>query len=164
MSGQAGLYPGGRLRATTASVDALLARCYTRAQAGETATMQCLSCGHDNSDDALFCERCAGDLVALCPSCNRRNNPGVPYCRYCRTPLESESAQSTPQTTSVAPAQSTQQPTSFANGPHKVQKLLAEGGKKRGYLAHDSVLRGPLILGPSCVSGGCVVGKYASHS
>ena len=55
-------------------------------------------------------------------------------------------------------------PTSFANGRYQVKEFLGEGGRKRVYLAHDSALRGLLILGPSCVSGGCVVGEYASHS
>ena len=32
------------------------------------------------------------------------------------------------------------QPSSFADGRYKVQRSLGEGGKKRVYLAHDSVL------------------------
>jgi hypothetical protein len=32
------------------------------------------------------------------------------------------------------------QPISFANGRYQVEKFLGEGGKKRVYLAHDSVL------------------------
>ena len=32
------------------------------------------------------------------------------------------------------------EPTSFAGGRYQVKKLLGEGGKKRVYLAHDTVL------------------------
>ncbi|MCH8184704.1 MAG: protein kinase, partial [Chloroflexi bacterium] len=39
-----------------------------------------------------------------------------------------------------ADRQSTQHPTSFANGRYQVKEFLGEGGKKRVYRAHDSVL------------------------
>jgi len=32
------------------------------------------------------------------------------------------------------------QPTSFANGRYQIKKFLGEGGKKKVYLAHDTVL------------------------
>ncbi len=38
------------------------------------------------------------------------------------------------------PAAPTEQPTSFANGRYQVKEFLGEGGKKRVYRAHDSVL------------------------
>ncbi len=41
---------------------------------------------------------------------------------------------------SVVPAPRPAQPTSFANGRYEVQKFLGEGGKKRVYLAHDTIL------------------------
>ncbi len=41
---------------------------------------------------------------------------------------------------SVATASSETQPTSFANGRYEVKRFLGEGGKKKVYLAHDSLL------------------------
>ena len=46
-----------------------------------------------------------------------------------------------PTSTSRATASTaTEQPTSFANGRYKVKKFLGEGGKKKVYLAHDTLL------------------------
>jgi len=41
---------------------------------------------------------------------------------------------------SVAPADCTAHPTSFASGRYQVRELLGEGGKKKVYLAHDTLL------------------------
>ena len=38
-------------------------------------------------------------------------------------------------------------PTSFANGRYVVKRLLSEGGKKRGYLAHDTILDRDVAFG-----------------
>ena len=42
--------------------------------------------------------------------------------------------------------QSLQQPTSFANGRYQVKDFLGEGGRKRVYQAHDSVLDRDIAL------------------
>ena len=53
-------------------------------------------------------------------------------------------AASAPQTPSVQPLQTSppivSQPTSFASGRYQVKQFLGEGGKKRVYLAHDTLL------------------------
>jgi len=45
-----------------------------------------------------------------------------------------------PQPNAAPPPVSTPVPTSFANGRYAVKKFLGEGGKKKVYLAHDSLL------------------------
>ncbi|MCI0863815.1 MAG: hypothetical protein J4N69_06220, partial [Chloroflexi bacterium] len=51
-------------------------------------------------------------------------------------PASDQPAASTPGTS----AQTTDQPTSFANGRYQVRRFLGEGGKKKVYLAQDTTL------------------------
>jgi hypothetical protein len=44
------------------------------------------------------------------------------------------------ETRTPAPAPATSTPTSFAGGRYAVKRFLGEGGKKRVFLAHDSLL------------------------
>src|SRR5437870_38110 len=44
------------------------------------------------------------------------------------------------QAPSPAPSSAASDPTSFANGRYAVKRFLGEGGKKRVYLAHDTLL------------------------
>jgi len=49
----------------------------------------------------------------------------------------------TPETADISPAtiiSQPTQPTSFANGRYQVKRFLGEGGKKKVYLAHDTLL------------------------
>ena len=48
----------------------------------------------------------------------------------------SQPVASTPATSALPPSQ----PTSFANGRYQVQRFLGEGGKKKVYLAQDTLL------------------------
>ena len=50
------------------------------------------------------------------------------------------SSQPTAHAPATAPTATTGHPTSFANGRYQVKQLLGEGGKKKVYLAHDSLL------------------------
>ncbi len=50
------------------------------------------------------------------------------------------SAQSPRAPTAVAPTTTNDQPTSFANGRYQVKRFLGEGGRKRVYLAQDTLL------------------------
>ncbi|MCH8818490.1 MAG: protein kinase, partial [Chloroflexi bacterium] len=54
------------------------------------------------------------------------------------SPLTPVPEQSTPETT--PPKSDASTPTSFASGRYEVSKFLGEGGKKRVYLAHDTLL------------------------
>ena len=105
--------------------------------------MLCSSCGHENPDDAVFCEQCANDILPTCPSCQKQNTPGSRFCRFCRTPLEAETPSAQPMDLPKQPAEETpkhQTPTSFSDGRYVVEKFLGEGGKKMVYLAHDELL------------------------
>ncbi len=50
------------------------------------------------------------------------------------------SVQEQPSTSSDAPTKELGQPTSFANGRYEVKRFLGEGGKKKVYLAQDTLL------------------------
>ncbi|MCH7714070.1 MAG: protein kinase, partial [Chloroflexi bacterium] len=103
--------------------------------------MHCPSCGHDNREDALFCDRCGGEFSCVCPSCNRQNDPGARFCRYCRTALTPESSPVAAKPDGPTPGPpSSGEPTSFANGRYQVKRFLGEGGKKKVFLAQDTLL------------------------
>jgi class 3 adenylate cyclase len=99
----------------------------------------CPSCGHDNLDDARFCELCAAELGCVCAACATANQAGARFCRSCRAPLAPpESATpSEPQApvSTAAPA-----PSSFSGGRYQVKRFLGEGARKRAYLVHDNRL------------------------
>ncbi len=102
--------------------------------------MTCPRCGRANPDDVRFCNGCGVEFSSepACPRCERKNPRGSSFCNGCGQRL----AQPVPQPSLEAPP-STQPPpvpTSFASGRYQVKKFLGEGGKKKVYLAHDSVL------------------------
>ena len=98
--------------------------------------MKCPNCQAELPDNAKFCNRCGKSLQTelICSRCQHANPPGSSFCLQCGQPLMQTTAPVT-----QAP-QPTPQPTSFVNGRYKVKKFLGEGGKKKVYLAHDSVL------------------------
>ena len=64
------------------------------------------------------------------------NQAPASFCEECGRPLsKAETAIQAPATTPTPFV-----PTSFANGRYVVKKFLGEGGKKKVYLAHDTVL------------------------
>ena len=96
--------------------------------------MKCPHCQADNPEGAKFCVKCGKSLLIelTCPECGESSPPGSIFCKECGHAL-----------TEKAPAptkQPTPEPTSFAGGRYQVKKFLGEGGKKKVYLAHDTVL------------------------
>ncbi|MEA2422578.1 MAG: eukaryotic-like serine/threonine-protein kinase, partial [Thermoleophilaceae bacterium] len=93
--------------------------------------MSCPSCGHENPLDANFCGQCGAPLPrrATCTECGRENPPGLSFCRGCGAGLEAAAG------AADAPA-----PARLANGRYLISRYLGEGGRKRVYLAHDTIL------------------------
>lgn len=107
--------------------------------------MECPSCGHANPGDALFCMRCGTRLAVVCATCGRELPGDAVFCGYCGASVTAGQA-GTPGTTltesasSPIPTVASTQPASFAGGRYQVQRFLGEGGKKRVYLVHDTLL------------------------
>jgi hypothetical protein len=111
--------------------------------------MRCASCGQENRSDLTFCTSCGAKLEHICASCGAASRLGDRFCGRCGQPFDW--AQDKPFGEAPAPpapipslgqpaASGAPQPTSFANGRYQIEKFLGEGGKKRVYLAHDTLL------------------------
>jgi serine/threonine protein kinase len=66
----------------------------------------------------------------ICPKCGLANLPGSRFCDKCGQLLKEGDLKV------VTPAL----PSSFVSGRYKVKSFLGEGGTKKVYLAHDSML------------------------
>jgi len=98
--------------------------------------MKCPHCETENPDEAEFCIQCGlrviEDVLPSCPSCGTELPAGARFCFKCSHALaEPASKPSTP----LSP-----EPTSFAGGRYQVKKKLREGGKKKVYVTHDTIL------------------------
>ncbi len=60
--------------------------------------MRCASCGHENPDDAAFCEECGERLEQTCGSCGTANSPAARFCRRCGTSLGETGSVAAPET------------------------------------------------------------------
>ncbi len=49
--------------------------------------MNCVKCGHENDEDAEFCEKCGSALERVCPQCGNPIKPGASYCKKCGAPV-----------------------------------------------------------------------------
>ena len=103
--------------------------------------MKCPNCQTENPEESTFCIQCGGkiieDILQICPSCSSELPVGARFCNKCGQSLED---QSLPTSKPKPKKPSTIEPTSFADGRYQVKKLLGEGGKKKVYLAHDTLL------------------------
>jgi tetratricopeptide (TPR) repeat protein len=95
--------------------------------------MKCPKCDTENSHTAKFCTACGQQLQTemVCPQCHHTNKPTAKFCEECGHSLVELVLETTP---------SSHEPTSFANGRYQVRKFLGEGGKKKVYLVHDTLL------------------------
>jgi len=90
------------------------------------------------SDWAVVRDR-AQNVLALDPN----NRDAVTFTAAAERALGSQTASSSAQVSAPvtpSPVPTPDQPTSFANGRYQVKKFLGEGGKKKVYLAHDTLL------------------------
>jgi serine/threonine protein kinase/tetratricopeptide (TPR) repeat protein len=95
--------------------------------------MQCPKCQAELPDNAKFCGVCGQPLKAqhVCAQCGHVNPQDFQFCLQCGhslTELVSEGPQRSPEATS------------FADGRYQIKKFLGEGGKKKVYLVHDTLL------------------------
>ena len=108
--------------------------------------MTCVNCGKENREDAKFCDSCGTHLTLRCPSCEKELRQDARFCDSCGARVSDagvEAAVSPPvqeTTPQPEPTPNADQPTTFAEGRYEVAKFLGEGGKKKVYLAHDTML------------------------
>jgi ribosomal protein L40E len=100
--------------------------------------MKCPQCQADNPEGSAFCLKCGNSLQVetICPECGHKNLPDSTFCNKCGHALGETAKPKKPQPKKP----STIEPTSFAGGRYQVKKFLGEGGKKKVYLAHDTML------------------------
>jgi tetratricopeptide (TPR) repeat protein len=99
--------------------------------------MKCPKCGHANRKGSAFCGECGQPFITekACPQCNYVNPQSNKFCDKCgHSLIERASERLAP------PPPSAPQHTSFANGRYQVKRFLGEGGKKKVYLAYDTLL------------------------
>jgi tetratricopeptide (TPR) repeat protein/archaellum biogenesis ATPase FlaH len=95
--------------------------------------MKCPKCGYENPGRVRVCNECGTALKPklVCTQCGQKNPQRSKFCSECGHSL----VETTPEAAQPPP-----EPTSFANGRYQVEKLLGEGGKKKVYLVHDTLL------------------------
>jgi serine/threonine protein kinase/predicted RNA-binding Zn-ribbon protein involved in translation (DUF1610 family) len=95
--------------------------------------MKCPKCGYENPKGVRFCNGCGTELKPklVCPQCGQKNPQRSKFCNACGLSLV--------ETAPVAP-QPSPKPTSFGSGRYQVKKFLGEGGNKKVYLVHDTLL------------------------
>jgi tetratricopeptide (TPR) repeat protein len=95
--------------------------------------MKCPKCQAELPDNAKFCGVCGQSLKAerVCPQCGQANPQDFQFCLQCGHSLGEPVSETTPPS---------HEPTSFANGRYEVKESLGEGGKKKVYLTHDTLL------------------------
>ena len=118
--------------------------------------MNCSKCGQDNRLDARFCDSCGNSLLVICTSCDKELRPDAKFCDACGFRLgegsiaevnvalgtQIDTARVNPEGNGLPKivAENSSSPTSFSAGRYEVLKFLGEGGKKKVYLAHDTML------------------------
>jgi tetratricopeptide (TPR) repeat protein len=101
--------------------------------------MKCPNCQTENADSAKFCIACGQPLQVdlICSRCRHNNKLTAKFCEECGQPLgKLQTLQPAP----AAPSPPSPIPTSFVNGRYQVKKFLGEGGKKKVYLVHDTLI------------------------
>ena len=103
--------------------------------------MKCPRCQTENREGAEFCRGCGQSLLAelVCPQCGQVNLEGSSFCDKCGHALGEPAP--------IPPTPPSPEPTSFADGRYHVKRSLGEGGMKKVYLAHDTLLDRDVAFG-----------------
>lgn len=119
------------------------------------AGIQCSKCQFQNPEGFGFCGSCGEKLEQGCPSCGAQLISGFKFCGSCGQKIDDEFTSSSStnggsqsESSLLEPMQPAQIlsdkpefiPEEFANGRYRSTKFLGEGGKKKVYLAYDSLL------------------------
>src|SRR5438045_2872934 len=109
--------------------------------------MNCPSCGHLNPTQAKFCLECGARLALQCSTCGAQLPAGAKFCLECGAavaaalhPAAAPGAVDGSPGPIPSPPAAPPESSTFANGRYAVKRFLGEGGKKRVYLAHDTLL------------------------
>src|SRR5205085_5313307 len=88
-----------------------------------------------------------------CPSCGHENPAESNFCGNCGTKLPRDTAE--PQTNGQRSAETPppEAPKELARGRYAIGRYLGEGGRKRVYLAHDTLLDRDVAVGLVKTSG-----------
>jgi tetratricopeptide (TPR) repeat protein len=94
---------------------------------------KCSKCGTENPEGSGFCRGCGQSIQTelKCPQCGYINLQDSKFCNKCGNSLVEPVPEKAPPS---------REPTSFADGRYQVNKFLGEGGKKKVYLTHDTIL------------------------
>src|SRR3954449_11247523 len=84
-----------------------------------------------------------------CHNCGHENPAGSTFCSNCGTRLAAQAGAPQPK----LPEEQEQAPTHLGNGRYAISRFLGEGGRKRVYLAHDTMLDRDVAVGIVKTSG-----------
>jgi len=104
--------------------------------------MKCPKCQFESPEGAQYCVECGARLEATCPKCGFANSPTYKFCAKCGQPLTNAIPARPEQAPEPSPL-----PTSFADNRYQIKEPIGEGGRKRVYLAHDTLLDRDVALG-----------------
>src|SRR3954471_11321169 len=90
--------------------------------------------------------------MTSCPNCGHENPAGSNFCGNCGTKL-ARADQPQAATASAAETQPPEAPKELAGGRYSIDRYLGEGGRKRVYVAHDTVLDRDVAIGIVKTSG-----------
>ncbi len=102
--------------------------------------MNCSNCTYENDSSASFCLHCGQRLALLCSQCGKSLPSNARFCDACGAQVIQASPPPSPQIEAASAPPESKEPSSFANGRYDVKRFLGEGGKKKVYLAQDTLL------------------------
>src|SRR4051812_8704501 len=88
-----------------------------------------------------------------CPNCGHENPAESNFCGNCGTKLPREAEQQQTNAPGAAESAPPEAPEELAGGRYRIARYLGEGGRKRVYLAHDTVLDRDVAIGIVKTSG-----------